>query len=540
MNKSLFRNTLRCVWLFVPLFGLAGCPAKVPSENIFRYNEPEGIATLDPAQLRNRASFRIAEQLYTPLVSFDSTLGIKPLACKSFEQLDVLHYIFHLRKDISFHNGRKLTAMDFVYSFERICKPETKSTAYWIFRDNVQGASDFFEKKSPLVSGFAVPNDSTFAITLRRPFPPFLKLLATLYCSPVAREEAETENAFRSPVGTGAFKFKSWKDGVALDLVRNDAYFEQGLPKLSGIRVSFIGDRKSEFLEFEKGNFEMCDPLPDAFTNAVLEPDGHIKSDYQKYQFAFGPYLNTEYYGVRLDKVGSPLQQKEIRRAINLAIDRRKLCTYILHGFGTPAEQGVFPDGLATFDRSLVGYSYQPDSARAMLTRLGYSMKNKLPLKLTINPTVLEAAEAVQRMLAEVFIDLKIETVQFGTLLQLVSKGEAELWRTSWIADYPDAENYLALFYSKNFSPAGPNTTHFKNVTVDSLYEAALRETNEVKRIVLYRAAEKIIVAESPWVFLFYDKTKRILQPNVHDLYTNALGGLPLKYVSLNPAKPEQ
>lgn len=511
------------------------------TRTVFRYNESKGITTLDPAFARRENEIRPISQLFNGLLEMDDSLHIQPSIAKSWSiSGDGLTYTFHLRKDVFFHDhvlfpggkGRKVVAGDFVYSFNRILDPKIASPGLWVFA----------QVETVGHHPFQAPDDSTFTVRLIRPFSAFLGLLTMPYCFVVPREVAVYYGRdFRShPVGTGPFRFKVWREGEKLVLEKNPAYFEKDslgrrLPYLDAIAVTFITEKQSEFLEFMKGNLDFLSGIQTAYKDVLFTRSGTLNPKYKdRFRLLTQPYLNTEYLGFMMDPtmMKHPYQMKALRKAINFGFDRTEMMKYLRNNLGTPAYHGFIPKGLPAYDKELIIYTYSPDSARRYLAMAGYpNGKGLPPVTLTTTADYVDICEYIQHELAGIGIPLQIEVSNGATFREMVAHSKLSFFRGSWIADYPDAENYLSLFYGKNFSPSGPNTTHFRNAEYDRLYEKALTETNEVSRNELYRKMNRIIAGEAPVVPLFYDMVVRICPLNVKNFSGNAMNLLRLKKV---------
>ncbi len=543
----------------IPVLLLASCGSDKISEStvgkkIFRYNESAGITSLDPAFSRNIENIWACNQLYNGLVEMDDELNIKPCIAKKWEiSEDGKTYTFHLRNDVYFHDhklfkdekGRKATAKDFVYSFNRIIDSKVASPGAWIF-NNV----DYNEAYN--YQPFVAIDDTTLQIYLSQPFPPFLGILTMQYCSVVAKEIVEYyKNDYRnSPIGTGPFKFKMWDEGNKMVFLKNDNYFEkdeQGnkLPYLDAVAITFIKDEEVEFLKFLNGELEFVSGREGSYKEEIFTNTGQLKKKYQQQiKMLTHPYLNTEYLGILVDDelqlvANSPLRKKLVRQAINYGFDRKQMLSYLRKGIGTPATAGFIPKGLPSFDESLVkGYDYNPEKARELLYSAGYPNGKNMP-EITLFTTIgyVDLCEFIQHQLTEIGIKTKVEILPATTHRELVARSKLNFFRKSWIADYPDAENYLALFYSKNFTPHGPNYTHFKNFDFDKLYEMAQSEINDSTRFHLYREMDKIIIEEAPVVPLYYDQVVRLIQTNVKDLGINPINLLTLKKVKIEGKK---
>jgi peptide/nickel transport system substrate-binding protein len=536
MNKAIC-----IIFCFAVSIFFAGCgdSTKTLSEKkIFHYNQSSGISSLDPAFSKDQATIWACNQLYNGLVQLDDGLNTQPAIAKRWEiSADGLVYTFHLRNDVFFQEDacfsnktRKVTAQDVVYSLARIRNSRTASPGAWIFNGRVD-----------TLEPFKAINDSTFQLKLLHPFRPMLGILTMPYCSIIPEEAVKKYGLdFRAhPVGTGPFKLKIWRENVALIMVKNESYFEedgdQQLPYLDGIRISFIDNKKSEFFAFKQGNLDFISGLDASYIDDVVEKDGTLKSALkQQFDLNKTPYLNTEYLGFLMQSEDSknPVLDKRVRLAINYGFDRKELIRYLRNGIGRPAESGFAPYGLPSFDSTLVGYSFNPEKAKALLKDAGYSAAHPLPeIKLYTNETYKEMALFVSKQLEKIGVTVKLEINQGAILREWMSQGKAPFFRGSWIADYPDAENYYTVFYSKNGSP--PNYTRFHNAAYDALYEKALTENEDAKRYELYQQMEKILIEESPVVPLFYDEVLRFSQKHVKGLTPNALNLLNLKRVKI-------
>lgn len=543
--------------LFLPLViflfscGTNSDQEELANKKIFRYNESEGITSLDPAFSRNIENIWASNHLYNGLVQMDNELHVKPSIAKSWKiSEDGKTYTFHLRNDVQFHNhylfpdsiGRKVTAQDFVYSFNRILDDNIASPGKWIFN-----TIDFTKEHD--FQAFEAINDSTLKIYLTQASPPFLGILTMQYCSVVAQEVVEHyKYDYRTnPIGTGPFVFKVWDEGGKMVFIKNENYFEKDeagvqLPYIDGVAITFVKDEEMEFLNFLNGDLDFISGREGGNKDEIFTNEGNLKKEYkEKFIMLTHPYLNTEYLGFLVDDdldivKNSPLSKKMVRQAINYGFDREQMISYLRKNIGTPATAGFIPKGLPSFDATKVkGYEYNPEKAKELLFAAGYPDGKGLP-EITLYTTVnyVDLCEFIQHQLTEIGIKTKIDLNPAGTHRELVARSKLNFFRKSWIADYPDAENYLALFYSKNFTPHGPNYTHFKNFQFDKLYEMAQQETNDSIRYHYYREMDKILIEEAPVVPLYYDEVVRLIQKNVKDLGINPVNLLTLKSVKID------
>ena len=536
----MFRSCKYSLFIGV-LCALASCyNSEKDAANVFRYNEPTGIASIDPAFAKNQSVMWAVHQLYNTLVEVDSQLHMQPSLARSWSVSDDKKtFVFHLRTDVFFHDddcfpgsrGRRMTAADVAYSLGRLTDPATASPGSWIFHDKVDSAA-----------GFTALDDSTFQLRLLRPYQPILGILSMQYCSIVPREAVERYGTDfrRHAVGTGPFAFVAWEEGQALVMKKNPRYFERDaagrqLPYLDGVQVSFYDSRATEFLLLRQHKLDFINDIDASFKDEVLTKQGVLRGDWkEKLQLQTHPYLNIEYFGILVDTANalvkdSPLRLKKVRQAINYAFDRRKMVLYLRNSLGLPAESGFVPAGLPSFDSVKVrGYRYDPVLARRLLAEAGYGQGGPV-IKLQTISTYSEIASYVARQLEEVGLRVQVDVVQKSLLLDLTSNSRTLFFRGSWIADYPDAENYLSVFYSKN--PAPPNYTRYRNPRFDALFERALAEPDDSARYELYRQADAVMMEDAPVVPLWYDMVIHLVQPDVKGLQANALNLLELRYV---------
>lgn len=530
--------------LFTFLFSCGNKETKKDPRTVFCYNEMGGLSSLDPAATSNFENIWAVNQLYNGLVQMSDSLKILPCIAKSWViSEDGLAYTFKLRNDVFFHDhevfiggiGRKVVAKDFVYSFNRLYDPKVSSALSLLENINQDKGK----------KGFDASNDETFIIYLKKPFSPFLGILTMKFFSVVPEEAALKfkEDFRRNPVGTGPFKFKYWEEGTRLVMHKNEKYFEfenkHRLPYLDAVSVTFIREKEAAFMQFLKGDIDMLSGI-DAFNPAeVLDADGKLKAFYQdKFYLQTQSYIKTDYIGILVDDSlphvkNSPLKLKAIRKAINYAFDREKLIKYFHNNIGYAANSGFIPKGLKSYNpKKVKGYYYSPEKVKKYLAEAGYPNGKGLPV-ITLNTTenYMDILEYIQGQLNENNIKLKIN-IQNSTVLKTgVAKNEFNLFKKSWIGDYADEENFMSLFYSKNFSPKGFNYTHYKNEEFDKLFDLAQVEKNDSLKTVLYQKMDQLLIDDAPVIPLYYDQIIRLVRHNIANLGNNPMNLLNLKQV---------
>lgn len=511
---------------------------------IFRYNESSGITSLDPAFSSGQSTIWPCNLLYNGLVDLDEQMRIVPCIAKSWTiSADGTVYTFILRDDVYFHETdffpqkRKVIADDFVYSLGRIVDGSVASPGAWIFQK--------VKRDSEGKPAFKALNDSTFQITLSEDFPPFLGILAMKYCSVLPHEVVEKYGKdFRThPVGTGPFKFQIWEEGVKLVLRKNPDYFEtdeegKRLPYLDAVAITFIVDKQSVFMEFMKGSLDFMSGIDACYKDALLTKTGELNPDYaDRVKLLTGPYLNTEYLGFMLkdDGKNNPLLKKEVRQAINYGFDREKMMRYLRNNTGYPGTSGFVPMGLSSFDTSKVkGYNYNPAKALELLAKAGYpNGKGLSPIPLSVSANYLDISQYIQHELEQIGIPITLDVQQAAQQRQMMRNYQLPFFRGSWICDYPDPENYLSLFYSKNLQPNGSNYTHYVNPNYDKLFEKSQRCFNDSLRNLYYTQLDAMLMEDAPVVVLYYDKVLRFVGINVEGMDTNPINMLDLRRVKI-------
>lgn len=535
--------------LFIALMASCGSPYQVNEDiKLFRYNESAGIRSLDPAFAKDQANIWGVNQIFNGLVQLDDSLRVKPCIAESWEITDSnTLYIFHLRNDVFFHespafeNGtRKLTSYDVQYSLQRLVDEKTASPGRWVL-ENVD--------RNPDGSlNITCPNELTVQIRLKAPFSPFLSLLSMQYCSVVPKEAVDYygEDFGHNPVGTGPFRFQYWKDNVKLVLLKNENYFEKdaagnALPYLDGVVVTFIAEKHTAFMEFMQGNFDMISGLDPNYKDVLLNADGTLKEKHTNFMYMTQiPYLNTEYLGILIDPKAEGsldiLQKKNIRLAMNYGFDRVKMMRYLRNNIGYPGLYGIIPPGLAGYsDDSTNAFFYNPEKTRQLLAEAGFPNGTGLP-EITLQTTAgyLDLCEYIQKELSAFGFKITLDVVPPSTLREMVSQSKSPFFRASWIADYPDAENYLSLFYSPYTVPNGPNYTHFNNPKYDNLYKQAISTENDSIRYKLYAKMNAMIMTDAPVIVLYYDMAVRFINKRISGLKPNAMNLLNLKEVRKN------
>jgi len=525
---------------------LTGCGPDKPSGNessgkVFRYNQHTGISSLDPAFSRDQATMWATHQLFDGLVEVNEQLEVVPAMARSWSLSDDgMVYEFILRNDVYFHDdplfeggqGRKAVAADFVYSFERLLDESVASTGAWLLRGKVA-------EQNP----FEAVNDTTLRIHLQIPFRPFLGVLTLPYFSVVPQEVVmHYGKDFRiHPIGTGPFVLKVWDETTVLSMLKNPSYYMQDdagtqLPYLDAVKVSFIGDRQAEFEQFKQGKLDFISGIDPTYKDMALTEDGQLREEHQSFSsMKKFPYLNTEYLGFSLGNQNvEALKDKRVRQAINYGFDREKMIRFLRNGIGIPAHSEMIPAGLPAYNAEEVqGYHYDLDKARQLLVAAGYPNGEGIgEIKLHTSSGYVDMCTFIAKSLEDIGLQVVMELTDPALKRELMRKNSIDFFRGSWIGDFPDGENYLALFYGGYDAP--PNYTRFINEEFDALYEASTQEADPAIYIEMYRKMERIVLDEAPVVPLYYDEVVRFVNNRVSGLPHNAMNLLDLKEVTVD------
>jgi peptide/nickel transport system substrate-binding protein/oligopeptide transport system substrate-binding protein len=483
------------------------------------YRRPlaQNPTTLDPALISDTYGFTVAQQLFDGLVQYDGTLTIIPAIAQSWKATrDSLTWTFFLRKGVKFHSGREVLADDVVYSFTRILDPKTNSKAAEIFL-KVKGAKDFVEGRVKTVQGLRAIDRYTVQIELAETAAPFVASLAIGYAKIVPREAVEELGpGFGSrPVGTGPFKFIRWKKDEEIVLEANKDYYA-GRPLLDRLEYKiYPGHQRDAMLaSFEKGDLEDTD-IPASELERV-QANG-------QYQFVRRPILGVRFFGFNTSE--GPLANRMVRQAFNYALDRETMVRDINKN-RYKAGYGFLPPGTYGYDPQLRPYPFEPQQARALLAKAGYPGGKGLPVfqmwSGAKSVDIEREHEAIKGYLADVGIRVEIHyNTNWPIFNAQVYEGKFPIFRYGWVADVPEPDNFLyRLFHSQSRN----NMTRYHNEKVDRLLDRARGEQVYLKRIELYREAERLIMGDAPVVPLNYYSYERVFQPYVQSIEVSALG----------------
>lgn len=537
MMTNTFNKLCICLILFV--VSIVACKEKEKSDLfVFKYNQAAPLNSLDPAFAKDIATVWATSHVYETLFIYDSNTELTPLLIEDYIiSNDKKTYHFVLKDDIYFHNNqcfkgikRKLNSEDVQYSLLRLLDPKVASTGSWILNGKLDS-----------LNPIEIVDSLSFKIHLSKPNAQFIHTLAMQYTSIVPKEAINFygNDFFKNPVGTGAFRFKLWDEGNVLFLEKNTNYHLRdqdsvALPYLDMLKITFNQNKKSELLDYEKGNLSIVNDIDITMIESVFDDAGLLNSKWAQHSYCYKePYLCTEYLAILMDSsllnATSPLVLKNIRKAIAYGIDRVSISKQLKLDLTLPANQYFIPKGMPNYDTTQA-FVFNPVKSKELIHQSGFDENNKPKITLSINNSNVEVAEFIANTLNTIGFEAEIKLYTDHMLYQVAKKGHADFFRRAWIADYPDAENYYSCFYSKNSTP--PNYSRFNNSSFDELYEKCKIESNSDKRKTLYKLMDEILIEECPVIPLFYYRSVRLHKKNVNGLKQNSLNLLDLKYVN--------
>jgi peptide/nickel transport system substrate-binding protein/oligopeptide transport system substrate-binding protein len=466
-------------------------------------------------------------------VVVDGQLEVAPAVAERYEiSEDGRVYDFWLRNDVYFHNGRRATAADVDYSFHRTLSPDLNSERDWVLL-NIEGARAYREGEAERVSGIEVLSDSHVRLTLSEPFAPFLGLLCMEAASVIPKEVYDDPDRayLRHPVGCGPFAFQEWQQSNFLKLKAFDKYY-QGKPKLEGITYRFIENLVTAVEEYKNGGLDFVDEVPPGQRRLLAEQlpgQYHLWPQLGVYYFAFNHQL-------------PPFKDnKKLRQAFNHAVDRKYICEKLQEGKDKPA-YGILPPGLPGHRPESERDPYDPEKAKQLLAEAGYPNGEGLPeivFNFNTNEGHQRVAQQVQQDLAAIGVKITLRNTDWGTYLDLV-EGTAEensstaFYRMGWIADYPDPDNFMTVRLSREYWGPKGNYSRFYHPEFERLITEARQESDQAKRIELYRRAEEIAVDEAAWLFIYYYGEEALIKPWVKGYEKSPQGDFATRMVGVH------
>ena len=481
------------------LLALTACPSSPPtaSRQIMRIALETAPQRLDPHYAVDAASQRVIQLVYNGLVRLDAQSQIAPDVAQSWETPEPTTYVFHLRQDVTWHDGRRLTAADVHYTFTSVLDEKNQSPKRVSF-DKIQSID--------------VIDEFTIRFVLTEPFAPFLTNMTLGLVPRPSAAEAE-RNLDAHPIGTGPFKFDRIEPDVAVHLLAYEAYFE-GRPNLDGVVLRILPDAMVRLFELQKGNIDL---IQNALPPDLLAP---LRSDDQ-FAVLQAPGTNFTYLGLNCQD--DILKHVEVRQALAYAIDRQAVIRHVLSGLGTLAD-GILSAGHWAYEANVPRYAYDPDRAAQLLDQAGFADPDgdgpqprfQLTYKTSQNEEGRRIAEVLQEQLRQVGIDVEIRSFEWGTFFGDIRAGNFQLYALTWVGvTEPDIFHYV--FHSQSVPPVGANRGRYSNVQLDALLDTGRRSMSQQARRATYSQAQVLIATELPYIPLWHNTNVAVLRSTFRD-----------------------
>lgn len=567
------------------------------STDLHYFGVTERIRGFDPVTSNDTTSSRAVSTVYEGLYEYEylaRPYTVRPLLAEGMPEVsaDGLTYTIHLKKAAKFADdpcfpggkGRELTAADFIYSWKRIADTRNLSTCFWIFEDHIVGLDDFHQRSikervnyDEPVAGLKSLDRYTIQITLTKPYPQLIWVLTMSYTFAVPREAVEYygKEFLNHPVGTGPYIIKDWKwRNYGIVYVKNPNYHgdtyptigepgdkERGLlddagkpvPILDELTLNVIADSSTEWLMFLSGKIASAGISRDNF-DAVIRGQQELTPALQArgIRLEKSPQLYTLYLGFNMEDpvVGvSPdpavnARHKKLRKALSYTIDIEKWVKF--YNYRMVPANGPIPPNMSGYDPSKpLPYPFDPQKARELIAEAGYpggrdpKTGNRLTITIELasasDPEERQSLDLIASFLDQIGVELKPSYNNWPEFLKKMERRQCQMFRLGWVADYPDAENFLQLFYSKSASP-GPNHTNYSNPEFDRLFEQAHTMLDSPERTTLYQKMADIVIDDATWITLSYPLAFGLHQPWLKNYKPHDFPYPYMKFYSVNPA----
>jgi oligopeptide transport system substrate-binding protein len=520
-------------WAQPPEAGQEGGPkgAATPRQ-VFRFNNGAEPETLDPARMTGVPEHQLALALFEGLVSYDpKTLRPVPGVAESWTvSPDGRVYTFTLRLT-QWSNGAPVTARDFVYAWRRVLEPETASEyAYQLWSvENARAYSEGRLKDFGEV-GIRALKPNLLEVTLEQPVAYFLDLAAFATLMPVHRATVEKfGDRWTRPehiVTNGPFVLKAWEPQERIVLERNPRYWDAAEVKLERIVAYPITNAQTALMRYQSDELDWINALPPARL-----PKLKSHPDYHK-----APYLGTYFY--RFNCTRKPFDDARVRLAFNLALDKERLCRYVLHEQYEPATTFV-PPMLPPYE-SPQGLGHDPDLAQKLLAEAGYPDGAGFPRVTLLYNTSKQhedIAVVAQNMWKETLgVEVTLVNQEWKVYLKTVSALDYDLARSAWIGDYMDPNTFLDMFVTGG----GNNRTGWGHARYDALIAEAASTPDLMRRLELFQEAEALLIRdEMPVMPVYYYSNLSLRRPEVRGFHGNPRDLHPFKHLSIGPPAVE-
>ncbi|MBN1294114.1 MAG: ABC transporter substrate-binding protein [Candidatus Latescibacteria bacterium] len=519
------------LFFVLAVLNISGCGSPPEeTDRVFRFRLGSDPPSLDLIHATDTSSATVVFRIFEGLVDQDpETLKIIPSLAERWEiSEDGLTYTFYLKKGVRFHNGREVTSADFRYNFERCLTPKNISERSWVLAP-IKGAQEMLEGKSTSLSGMETPDDYTVILHLEQPFTPFISYL-TMEAGRVAAREG-IEGAEYIPVGTGPYKFISWEHDIRVSLEANEDW-HGGAVSVKRVDYEVIPDVGVAYQKFIAGELDLINEIPPGQLTL-------IKEKYPQF-IRIWPYLRNEYIG--FNHTRPPFKGNlKLRQALCWSVDRESIVRNLLEGASTVANS-ILPPGIPGKDETIQGYGYDPEKAKLRLAEAGYPGGKGLPeisLWYNTNEMHQQVAQIVQDSFRKIGVNIRLKSLDWPAYLKACQSFEPDMFRMGWVADIPDADNFLYILLDSKQIGAPGNYSGYSNPKFDRLVEEARVSLDEAHRIELYKQADRIATEDACWIMLTYTKLRMLFNPDYDGLVLPLQGEfrIPIEKLRYAPKK---
>lgn len=507
------------------------------------FSSTSRIRTMDPARAGDVSSSLAVGHMYEGLLQYDYTARpyrLRPLLAEDLPEISEngMVFRFNIRRGIRFHDdpcftatqgkGREVTAHDFIYSLKRMADAKTSSTGFWTLRHRIVGLDDFREAsqgEAPTdytipVAGLQAIDDYTLQITCEEPYPQLVWVLAMIYGYVIPHEAvaAYGREFSRHPVGTGPYQLVSWQRNYRVEYKANPDWTprlpeiqNKNMPQIKRIVQSVMDDATTRWLAFLKGELDFYSDISRDYWDVIFTPGLELSRTMHENGINLYtiPSLNIYYIGFNMDDsvVGA---NKKLRQALSCAFNTDEWLSY--YNGRIRRAYGPIPPGVAGHTDGKSALAFNLDKARTLLAEAGYpdgidpETGHRLELTLELGQTdteMRESTELIVDFFDQMGVLLKPSYNNKPAFFKKIEKRQAQMFRLSWFADYPDGQNFLQLFYSANASP-GPNRVNYVNHDFDTLYRQASTMQDTPERTALYQEMADIVKEDCPWIFMHF------------------------------------
>lgn len=508
---------------------LSACSTKHVSQSgflvrhapIFRLNLGTEPPELDPAKTDDLTSFEVLLPILKGLTQFDQELHVRPAIAQSWDiSNDGLHYVFHLRPDARWSDGKPVVAEDFVYAWQRALDPKV-GAPYAFFLYELKNGKAYYDRKITDFNqvGARAVNAHTLQVDLSRPTPFFLDFTAVPIMLPLRKDMVETYGDKFTEAGhmlsNGAYQLKQWTHEEKIVLTPNPYFYEKDPVKRPGLKeidMYMINDANTSVVMYENGELDFIET-----TSSI--PSFDVRRLRQSPDCKTSLLHRINYFGFNVKK--PPFDNPKVRQAFAYALDRNYYPKLMQSG-QKPTNSFISP-GLVGYN-SKVGLAYNPEKARQLLAEAGYPNGKNFPtvhLAFQTLYDIQKEAEIAQYLWKKnLNVDVRLDNMEWKVLLSKLDDDPPQIFRLGWFVDYPDADSYMGLFLSDN----GNNHTEWKNKTYDALVQKAVVTLNPIERQKLYDQAQHLLLEQDAAIIPIYVAEKTYLvKPYVHGLQINAM-----------------